>query len=181
VTPLEIVHSNVAITYHDAEKARFVRSAHPVFSIAVSPGILSFISSMSLPKLPNADANMFSVQDVPDPEDPANWRFQVVTSWLGKQDESLDEAGRLAQVKQKASVLCEPFRSAVAWMPDDTKITYDKMAYWVPVPWDNRNGRVTLAGDAAHPMTPRKLPTRYQKVGTANIIRPWPGLEPRNL
>ncbi|KAE8441210.1 hypothetical protein EG329_005610 [Mollisiaceae sp. DMI_Dod_QoI] len=140
VTPLEIVHSNVAVTYGDAEKAKFVRSAHPVFSFAVRPGVLSFLS----------------IQDVPDPEDPANWKFQVVTSWLGKQDESLDAAGRLAQVKEKASNMCEPFRSAVMWMPDDTKITYDRMAYWVPVPWDNHNGRVTLAGDAAHPMTPHR-------------------------
>jgi 2-polyprenyl-6-methoxyphenol hydroxylase-like FAD-dependent oxidoreductase len=41
-------------------------------------------------------------------------------------------------------------------MPDDTNITYDTMAYWVPTPWENHDGRVTLAGDAAHPMTPRK-------------------------
>jgi 2-polyprenyl-6-methoxyphenol hydroxylase-like FAD-dependent oxidoreductase len=46
VTPLEIVHSNVSVTYEDAEKARFVRSAHPVFSFAVRPGVLSFLSSM---------------------------------------------------------------------------------------------------------------------------------------
>jgi 2-polyprenyl-6-methoxyphenol hydroxylase-like FAD-dependent oxidoreductase len=49
------------------------------------------------------------------------------------------------------------------WMPDDTKIAYDKMAYWVPIPWDNHDGRVALAGDAAHPMTPRE-PTNSQKV-----------------
>jgi len=140
VTPLEIVHSNVAIVYGDAEKAKFVRSGHPVFCFAVKPGLLSFLS----------------IQDVPDPEDPANWKFQVVTSWLGKQDDSLDTPGRLAQVKEKASTMCEPFRSAVMWMPDDTKITYDTMAYWVTVPWDNHDGRVTLAGDAAHPMTPHR-------------------------
>ncbi|PMD29379.1 FAD/NAD(P)-binding domain-containing protein [Hyaloscypha variabilis F] len=140
VTPLEIVHSNVAIVYGDAEKAKFVRSGHPVFCFAIKPGLLSFLS----------------IQDVPDPEDPANWKFQVVTSWLGKQDDSLDTAGRLAQVKEKASTMCEPFRSAVLWMPDDTKITYDTMAYWVTTPWDNHDGRVTLAGDAAHPMTPHR-------------------------
>jgi 2-polyprenyl-6-methoxyphenol hydroxylase-like FAD-dependent oxidoreductase len=125
--------------------------------MACHPTVLSFISSERLwtPSSPYADVP--PVQDVPDPEDPANWRFQFVTCWLGKQDDSLDDAGRLAQVKQKASVLCEPYRSAVVWMPDDTKITYDKIAYWVPVTWDNHDGRVTLAGDAAHPMTPRML------------------------
>lgn len=156
VTPLEIVHSNVAITYGDADKAKFVRTAHPVFSFAVRPGLLSFLSSTSFSSLCSLGTDVLLVQDVPDPEDPANWKFQVVTSWLGKQDESLDNAGRLAQVKEKGSTMCEPFRSAVMWMPDDTKITYDKMAYWVSTPWDNHDGRVTLAGDAAHPMTPRK-------------------------
>ena len=72
---------------------------------------------------------------------------------MGAEDTSLDRAGRLAQVKEKAADMCEPFRSAVMWMPDDTRITSDKMAYWVPIPWDNHDGRVTLAGDAAHPMT----------------------------
>lgn len=48
VTPLEIVHANVAVTYGDAEKAKFVRSAHPVFSFAIRPGLLSFLSSTSL-------------------------------------------------------------------------------------------------------------------------------------
>lgn len=47
VTPMEIVHSNVAITYGDAEKARFVRSAHPIFAIGVKPSLLSFLSSKS--------------------------------------------------------------------------------------------------------------------------------------
>jgi hypothetical protein len=42
-------------------------------------------------------------------------------------------------------------------MPDDTKITYNNIAYWVPVPWYNHEGRATLAGDAAHPMPPRML------------------------
>lgn len=140
VTPLEVVHSNVAVKYGDAEKAKFIRSAHPVFSLAVRPGVLSFLS----------------IQDVPDPEDPANWQFQVVTSWIGKRDDSLDDAGRLAQVKEKASTMCEPFRSAALWMPDDTKITYDTMAYWVSIPWDDHDGRVALAGDAAHPMTPHR-------------------------
>lgn len=53
ITPMEIVHSNVAITYKDAEKAKFIRAAHPVFSIAVRPGVLSFLSSMFARELPD--------------------------------------------------------------------------------------------------------------------------------
>ena len=68
----------------------------------------------------------------------------------------MDNATRLAQVKQKASSLCEPFRSANLWMPEDTKISYDQISYWVPIPWDTRGGRCTLAGDAAHAMTPHR-------------------------
>jgi len=48
VTSMDIVHSNVAVTYHDAEKARFVRSAHPVLSLAVHPTVMSFLASKGL-------------------------------------------------------------------------------------------------------------------------------------
>ncbi|KAL9087409.1 MAG: hypothetical protein Q9165_006706 [Trypethelium subeluteriae] len=127
VTPIELVHSNTTVSYGDAEKARFVRTAHPIFSM-----------------------------DVPDPDRPETWKFHIVTSWLGSRDQSLDYGARLAQLKQKASPLCEPFRSANLWMPEDTKITYDPISYWVSIPWDTRGGRCTLAGDAAHPMTPHR-------------------------
>jgi len=135
------VQSNVAVVYHDAEKAKFVRRAHPVFSIAVSPSnVLSFMS----------------IQDVQDPEDPANWRFQVFTSWEGKDDPNMNSSQRLAEIKAKAEHQPEPFRSAVLWIPEDTNVTYDSLAYWVSKDWDNHNGRATLAGDAAHPMTPHR-------------------------
>lgn len=141
ITPMDLIHTNVAVVYGNAEKAKFVRSAHPVFSIAVSPSnVLSFLS----------------IQDVKSPDDPANWRFQVVTSWLGRQDLKLTNAERLAEIKKKAENQPEPFRSAVLWLPDDQIVTYDTMAYWVSKKWDSHNGRATLAGDAAHPMTPHR-------------------------
>jgi 2-polyprenyl-6-methoxyphenol hydroxylase-like FAD-dependent oxidoreductase len=43
-------------------------------------------------------------------------------------------------------------------MPDGTVVHNDKMIFWVPVPWDGRGGRVSLAGDACHPLPPRKPP-----------------------
>lgn len=52
--------------------------------------------------------------------------------------------------------VCEPFRSAIAWTPEGSECYVDEMRYWVPVSWANNTfgGRVTLVGDAAHPMLP---------------------------
>ncbi len=45
VTPLEVVHANVALCYNDAEKSKFIRSFHPIFSLCLHPRGLSFLSS----------------------------------------------------------------------------------------------------------------------------------------
>lgn len=90
-----------------------------------------------------------AVQDVPDPDDPATWSFQLqITSHKDTEDVT-----SLANLKKKAATFAEPFRSANLWVPAGTIVHENKLSYWVPVPWDDRNGRVTLAGDAAHPMT----------------------------
>lgn len=59
-------------------------------------------------------------------------------------------------VKSRMQDQAEPFRSANLWIPDDTPVKFDDIAYWVTIPWDNHGGRITLAGDAAHPQAPRK-------------------------
>jgi hypothetical protein len=57
--------------------------------------------------------------------------------------------------KEAASKYAEPWRSAVQWLPDDTYISPDNIRYWAdPIHWPTWNGKVTLAGDAAHPMMP---------------------------
>ena len=45
ITPMEIVHANVAVKYNDAEIARLVRSAHPSFCTAVHPKGIVFLAS----------------------------------------------------------------------------------------------------------------------------------------
>ena len=52
--------------------------------------------------------------------------------------------------------LCETVRSASEWIPEGSRCTVDQLNYWVPEPWDNRGGWVTLAGDAAHSIMPCK-------------------------
>jgi hypothetical protein len=99
-----------------------------------------------------------SVQNVLDPEDPKTWSFSISCSWVEQLDPALDDKALLALLKKKVVENCgEPFRSAFNWIPDDnTTTTLGRISHWVTIPWDNHGGRVTLAGDAAHPMTPCK-------------------------
>jgi 2-polyprenyl-6-methoxyphenol hydroxylase-like FAD-dependent oxidoreductase len=59
-------------------------------------------------------------------------------------------ADRLRVLKSFADDFAEPRRSALAWMRDDQDVPNDTIKIWVPTPWDNHGGQVTLAGDAAH-------------------------------
>ncbi|EOD45326.1 putative fad binding domain-containing protein [Neofusicoccum parvum UCRNP2] len=126
---------NLHVKYNDAEKSKFVRQCHPVMTMGIHPdGYWLWIS----------------IQEVPDPDDPATWTFQLQTTWKRREGE---EVASLENLKKKAETFGEPFRSANLWIPEGTKIYENRISYWEPIPWDNKNGRIVLAGDAAHPMT----------------------------
>lgn len=57
-------------------------------------------------------------------------------------------------VKGLAKHFSDPWRSAVFATKEDTHIPQDHLSWWEPIPWNNHCGKVTLAGDAAHPMMP---------------------------
>jgi len=76
-------------------------------------------------------------------------------SWNGVRDLAMDDAARLAKLKEIAETLAEPWKSELKWIPDGTAVADNAVSYWVTTKWDNMNGMVTLAGDAAHPMPPR--------------------------
>lgn len=78
-------------------------------------------------------------------------------SWISEQHTGLSGEAILDDLKQKASHFTEPFRSVFETLPTGTKIWHSRLSYWETQPWDNRNGTLTLVGDAAHPMTFRKL------------------------
>ncbi|KAK7755112.1 hypothetical protein SLS62_002927 [Diatrype stigma] len=63
----------------------------------------------------------------------------------------------LEDLKKRTESFSEPFNICFQSIPEGTKCWHSKLSYWVPEPWDNRNGTVTLVGDAAHPMTYRVL------------------------
>lgn len=98
-----------------------------------------------------------TVLEVPDENDPTTWTFQLMTSWAlasATTDASQQQSHTtLGELKEKATVFAEPFRSANAWVPDGTPVHVNRLNYWVPQQRSSRAGRVTLAGDAGHPMT----------------------------
>ncbi|KAH0538562.1 hypothetical protein FGG08_004850 [Glutinoglossum americanum] len=140
-TSLEIAHNNLVVEYGEAEKALFLRRIHPIFYCGFHPkGYTTFVS----------------IQDVPDNSKPEIWRFQIVVSWLGTRDPTLDDASRLSLLKKLAESMADPFRSAIMWIPDGTPVPGNDISYWVTIPWNSRGGRATLAGDAAHPLPPHR-------------------------
>lgn len=84
------------------------------------------------------------------------YRAQICMSWpvRGPEDEvaGTDEA-RLDNMKRRARGFVGFLQDAVNRIPDGTPVTEIKLADWECLPWDNHEGRVTLAGDAAHAMT----------------------------
>lgn len=135
------------------EQALFLRSFHPLFIASPHPdGLFAF----------------FGLQDAPEVDKPEDWTFFFYISWnssVAQQDEESKTFGnkeRLNQVRDLSKRYTQPWKSAFEWLPVDQAVWYVGLTVWDPSEqrrsWDNRNGRVTLAGDAAHPMTYRKFP-----------------------
>ena len=98
------------------------------------------------------------------PADPAEDRVcQILVSWpfrkgfLGREEpvDTPAHEGRVAWMKEVTKGWVEPFRGIVADIPEGTEVKSLALEDWVPPAegFDNRDGRVTLIGDAAHAMT----------------------------
>ena len=86
-----------------------------------------------------------------NPEDMASWTTFWVKLWRGAGVDLKGEEA-LRYIKENTTSLRDVWQSAIDWTPEGSYVGINEMRYWIPVPWDNHGGRVTLAGDAAHPM-----------------------------
>ncbi|KHO01583.1 Aromatic-ring hydroxylase-like protein [Metarhizium album ARSEF 1941] len=121
--------------FGDAEKTDAIVQAHPVAALMMGTASVGAVGVMS------AD----------NPADESNWTIFWTKIWNG---EAVHLRGNdaLTYVREKTTPLRDVFQHAIDWTPEDSNVFIDEMKYWNPVPWDNHGGRVTLAGDAAHPM-----------------------------
>ena len=139
--------STMCFTKYTREQAQFLRAppAHPLFQVSPHPkGLFAVLG----------------LHNAPNPEKPEDWTFFHYISFPepANQINRKSKAELVAHQKQLASVFADPFKTAFEWMPaDNENVWYGKLNHWDPGEtehrWDNRSGRVTLAGDAAHPMT----------------------------
>ncbi|KAL8725154.1 MAG: hypothetical protein Q9166_007529 [cf. Caloplaca sp. 2 TL-2023] len=139
-TPFPIWHMNLTVCYGDAEKARYVRSEFPTSFLALSQR--SFHAFQSISSMPDG------------PDHPESWIFHLAMAWRDEARHDLSYEERLAIIKGKAGGLAEPARSSFMWIPEGTQVHKADISYWITEPWDNHQGRLTLTGDAAHPMPP---------------------------
>jgi 2-polyprenyl-6-methoxyphenol hydroxylase-like FAD-dependent oxidoreductase len=100
----------------------------------------------------------FSFLDVPGSNhraDPDSYACQIFMSWPENalQDMPTNPPDQIAFMKHVTEDWAEPFHSIIKAIPEDTISISVPLEDWAPRPWDNHNGAVTLAGDAAHTMT----------------------------
>ncbi|KAM0322231.1 hypothetical protein ACHAPQ_009109 [Fusarium lateritium] len=145
VTPIPYA-TTMCYTQHTREHAIFLRSKphSPLYQVGPHP---------------NGTCAWLSLHDGDDKDHPENWTFFHYISFPEPIDYINTGTNRdlIAHQKTLAKEFADPWKNVFAWMPDDTEVWYSKLRNWDPsLPehqWDNNWGRVTLAGDAAHPMT----------------------------
>ncbi|KAK7052878.1 hypothetical protein VNI00_004198 [Paramarasmius palmivorus] len=95
----------------------------------------------------------------------SEWTFTLMVSWNDYNDfytttTEIPNIGSKPEILRKAKAQAqrfgEPFRSIWNAVPDDAPVWYNRLSSWPTEEWDNRNGTVTLIGDAAHPMLPHR-------------------------
>lgn len=64
----------------------------------------------------------------------------------------------IRDIKRRAQPFAQPFRAIAEGIDENRKAWSNYLPYWPTRSWDDSpaRGKVTLAGDAAHPMTPRE-------------------------
>lgn len=147
-TPSGLLFATAIVNYGDEEKVKTVVNTHPVAAAMMGTDAVG-------------GCGVLYVNDGSEgakPRELADWTTFWIKIWQGKLDKPVLGRDAIELLKNSSSSkrLAAPFNLQIEWTPDDSICYIDEMKYWVPVPFGSpettQDGRVTLVGDAAHPM-----------------------------
>lgn len=145
-TQLPVRFTGTAVDF-TSEQVRLLRELDPLLFQGCHPRSETFlwVSMLETPEVNGTKGT-----------DDERYRVQINMSWpFRSQDDEVKSTHRerLAEMKRRAGDFHETLRSAVQSITEDTECLEIVLQDWPCLDWDNHNGRVTLAGDAAHAMT----------------------------
>lgn len=142
--PVRFIGAAVDMT---PEQVRPLREIDPLLFQGCHPdnGHFLWISMLETPQVNGTNAT-----------ENEKYRVQIITSWMVKSEKDQvppSDVERIAEMKRRATNFHPLLRQAVEYIPDSAPVLEIALQDWPCLDWDNRNGRVTLVGDAAHAMT----------------------------
>ncbi|ERS97375.1 hypothetical protein HMPREF1624_06707 [Sporothrix schenckii ATCC 58251] len=143
-----LLFATAIVNYGDAAKVKTVTDAHPVAAAAMGTDAVGGCGVLYV----NDGSDGAAVRDL------ADWTTFWVKIWQGHLDKAVhgQEAIDLLKNSESSKKLAAPFNQQIEWTPEGSVCYIDEMKYWVPVPFSGteatQDARVTLAGDAVHPM-----------------------------
>ncbi|PVH89150.1 FAD/NAD(P)-binding domain-containing protein [Cadophora sp. DSE1049] len=129
--------ASVIITKISKQASIDLRALHPRYTITFHP---------------NGTFTWMSIHDCSSP-DPGEWTWMLMQTWRSDEETGLKGDNILPAMYERGKAFGYPFNEVFATIPPGTPVWHNRLRYWPTKPWDSRNGLVTLAGDAAHPMT----------------------------
>lgn len=141
--PVKLVGVSVDLT---PEQIKPLRQIDPLLFQGCHPetGVFIYVSVLETPEV-NGSAGTAN----------EHYRVQIMTSWLAKDyGEDIPESNseRISMIKRLTTGFHPDLYNIMQGIPETSPTLHLVLQDWPCRDWDNHDGRVTLAGDAAHAM-----------------------------
>ncbi|KAL2394135.1 FAD-dependent monooxygenase phnB [Exophiala dermatitidis] len=143
-TILPYTFLNFPVRYTAEQALKIDKMMHPIVDVGVHPKSM-YVGIFLL--------------DKPVIDKPETWVFYLLATWPKEKQEQQPQqpcqcGNMVDELRHRMDGWADPYKSAVEWIPKDVQAKVAPFKIWAPKNnWDNRGGRITLAGDAAHSMT----------------------------